>query len=88
MHNSSLFYSKKIFLIQEASDKICEIMLKILDQNFSDAKIFIFSNNLDKKSRLRSLFEKEKALVVVPCYADNFQTLNYYIKNKLGNLMD
>ncbi len=61
-------------------------MLKILDQNFSDAKIFIFSNNLDKKSRLRSLFEKEKALVVVPCYADNFQTLNYYIKNKLGNL--
>ncbi len=85
LHNSSLFYSNKIFLIQEASDKICEIMLKILDQNFSDAKIFIFSNNLDKKSKLRNLFEKEKALVVVPCYADNFQTLNYYIKNKLGN---
>ena len=62
-----LFYSKRIFLIQEASDKICEIMLKILDQNFSDAKIFIFSNNLDKNP-LRNLFEKEKALVVVPCY--------------------
>ena len=38
---------------------------------------------LDKKSKLRNLFEKDKGLASIPCYQDNHISLSTYIKRSL-----
>ena len=43
------------------------------------------SDNLEKKSKLRSLFEKDKNLVCVPFYPDNDQTLSKLAYKFLSN---
>lgn len=73
--NKSLFINKKIIIIKRASDKILKILEKILDTEIQDI-IIINAENLDKKSKLRSLFEKDKKLVCIPFYPDNHQTLS------------
>ena len=81
--NTSLFSSKKFIFILEASDKILEI-IKNIGENNVDVKIFIFSNILDKKSKLRSYFEKENKMAIIACYQDNERTLSKYIQTKLN----
>ena len=73
--NKSLFTNQKIIIIKRASDKILKIIEKILDTEIQDI-IIINAENLDKKSKLRSLFEKDKKLVCIPFYPDNYQTLS------------
>ena len=81
--NTSLFSSKKIILINDCSEKIKNKIFEIIKDEKKDVKIFLFSENLDKKSSLRSYFEKEKNLAVVPCYQDNDKTLSIYLRDKL-----
>ncbi len=73
--NKSLFTNQKVIIIKRASDKILKIIEKILDREIQDI-IIINAENLDKKSKLRSLFEKDKKLVCIPFYPDNHQTLS------------
>ena len=83
IYNTSLFNPKKIIFINEVSDKIKNILSKILEGQKSDVKIFLFSQNLDKKSSLRNIFEKGEQTGVVACYQDNERTLSNYIRKKL-----
>ena len=80
--NKSLFDSKKTIVIKRATDKIIKILDKIKDKNIEDT-IIICSENLDKKSKLRTLFEKEKNYICVPFYPDNEQTLLKFAQNFL-----
>ena len=80
--NKSLFDSKKTIVIKRATDKIIKILDKIRNKNIEDT-IIISSENLDKKSKLRTLFEKEKNYVCVPFYPDNEQTLLKFAQNFL-----
>ena len=64
--NISLFEKKKIFFINDASDKILEILKDVI-KDFDDQEIYLFSNLLDKRSKLRNFFEKEKLCGIVPC---------------------
>ena len=73
--NKSLFSEKQIFLIKRASDKIHKIIEEIRLKEISDT-IIIHSDNLEKKSKLRSYFEKDKKLICIPFYPDNEQTLS------------
>ena len=82
--NESLFSEKKIIFIQSATDKILSEILESLEKENLNIKIFIFSDNLDKKSKLRSLFEKEKKLTIIPCYEDNERTMITYINQELA----
>ena len=81
--NYSLFDKQKVFLINYVNDKILSIIEKIEKKN--DQKIFLFSNLLDKKSKLRNYFEKSKSAAVIPCYNDNLLSLKKIILNKLKN---
>ena len=81
--NKSLFDSKKTIVIKRATDKIIKILDKITDKNIEDT-IIICAENLDKKSKLRTLFEKEKNYICVPFYPDNEQTLLKFAQNFLG----
>ena len=73
--NKSLFSSDQIFIIKRATDKIHKILENINLKEISD-KMIIHADNLEKKSKLRSYFEKDKELLCVPFYPDNDQTLS------------
>ena len=78
----SLFDNEKIFIVNEADDKIIDIISEI-DKIISNEKIFIFSNILEKKSKLRNYFEKSKQHGVTACYADNEISIKKIIFIKL-----
>ena len=83
----SLFEEKKIIIIKRSTDKILKIVENLHSKNIEDV-IIINADNLEKKSKLRSYFEKNKKLICVPFYPDNDQTLsklayNYLIDKKI-----
>ena len=82
--NESLFNDKKIFFIHEVSDKILNQISECLEKENKEIKIYIFSDNLEKKSKLRNLFEMSKNLAALPCYEDNERTLIAYVNKELN----
>tara|TARA_E500000178_G_C16897069_1_gene696287 strand:- start:28 stop:1017 length:990 start_codon:yes stop_codon:yes gene_type:complete len=80
--NLSLFEDKKVFFLLDVNDKILNIIQEIILKN-NENKFFLFSEKLDKKSKLRSFFEKEKLTDVIPCYNDNEISLRKIISTKL-----
>ena len=84
--NQSLFAVKKIIFIQEGTDKIFNEISECLKTMSNDIQIYILSGVLEKKSKLRSLFEKNEKLCAFPCYEDNERTLISYINKELRNL--
>jgi len=84
INNRSLFSEKKIIFIQFATDKILNEVIESLEKESVDTKIVIIADNLDRKSKLRILFEKEKKLAVFACYQDNDRSLIDYINKELA----
>ena len=84
INNRSLFSEKKIIFIQFATDKILNEIIESLEKKSVDTKIVIIADNLDRKSKLRILFEKEKKLAVFACYQDNDRSLIDYINKELA----
>jgi len=74
--SKSLFDSEKIIIIKRVTDKILKIIDEIDSKTIEDIKIILNADNLEKKSKLRSLFEKDKKYVCVPFYPDTEQTLS------------
>ena len=74
--SKSLFEQQKFIVIKRATDKILDIIKILHLRNLEDTKIILDSDNLEKKSKLRSYFEKHRTLVCVPFYPDNEQTLS------------
>ena len=72
----SLFDKEKILIIKRTTDKILKVIEKISEKNIEDIKIVLNADVLEKKSKLRSFFEKDKRLVCVPFYPDDDQTLS------------
>ena len=72
----SLFDDEKIIIIKRVTDKMLKILDKITEKNIKDFKIVLNADVLEKKSKLRSLFEKDKTLVCVPFYPDDGKTLS------------
>ena len=83
INNTSLFNEKKVIILHEVSDKIFKIVEELLDRTGNNLKLFILSGNLDKKSKMRNLFEKVNNIGIIPCYNDNHRTMAEYIKLKL-----
>ena len=82
--NKSLFEDERLIIINRASDKIETIIQEILEKNINEASIIINAELLDKKSKLRNLFEKDKnKLVSVAFYPDNNETLYRLANNFL-----
>ena len=81
--SESLFENEKIIIINRATDKILKIIEELIDRNITNLKIIINSDNLDKKSKLRSFFEKNKKLICVAFYPDNIITLSKIIQSFL-----
>ncbi len=79
----SLFESEKLIIISRGTDKLCNIIIELLEGKEIESKIIIKCSNLEKKSKLRNLFEKEKQLICTPVYEDDSRSLNFIINNFL-----
>jgi len=79
--NKSLFNEKKTIFIEQADDKILKIVENF--EKLEDVEIFLFASALNKKSKLRSFFEKSKIFGISPCYEDNVITIRKIIQEKL-----
>ncbi len=73
--NKSLFEDQKIFIISRVSNKMSEYIEIIEEKKLTECKMIFKSSILEKKSKLRSLFEKSKNLAVIPFYEDNSNSL-------------
>jgi DNA polymerase-3 subunit delta len=81
--SKSLFEQEKFIIIKRATDKILKVIEILHSKNIEDTTIILNSDNLEKKSKLRSLFEKDKELICIPFYPDNNQTLSKLAYNFL-----
>jgi len=81
--SKSLFEKEKFIVVKRATDKILKIIENLNSKQLDDTAIIIISDNLEKKSKLRSFFEKDKKLICVPFYPDNDQTLSKLAYNFL-----
>ena len=77
----SLFEDKKIIVINRATDKFLKIIEELLEKNITDISLIINSDTLEKKSKLRSWFEKKKELICVPFYPDTPEFLSKHAQN-------
>ncbi len=76
---NSLFESAKIILIKRGTDKILKIIEELNEKDIQDLVIIINSENLEKKSKLRSYFEKHKKNICIAVYPDDEKTLTKLI---------
>ena len=75
IYSKSFFENEKLILVSEVTDKSVDLIKQIISDNISDVKIVLIAKRLDKKSKIRNLFEKEKIALIVPFYEDSPQTL-------------
>ncbi len=84
----SLFNEEKIIIVSRVSDKILKYIEEIKTRNFENIIIILKSGLLEKKSKIRNLFENGKELIIIPFYDDNHQALSsiaveFLNKNKI-----
>jgi len=84
IYSGSLFSNKKLIFIYEGTDKIIKKISEVYDKYPDNIILLIFSKILEKKSKLRNFFEKEKKAVCIPCYLDNEKDLEIIAKLELG----
>ncbi len=87
--NKSFFDELKLIIISRVSEKIIKLINELLDRKIKDVTIVLNSSILEKKSKLRLIFEKDKNLICVPFYKDDNRTLvqlanNFFRNNKIS----
>ena len=87
--SKSLFENEKIIIIKRVTDKILKIIEEIEEKKIEDLKIIINADILEKKSKLRSFFEKSREHVCVAFYPDTNQVLskltyNFFNQKKIS----
>ena len=85
----SFFENEKLIIISRATDKIKDIIEEIFLKKIGDIKIILSASILEKKSKLRNYFEKNKNTICIAFYADTNQTLsgiamNFFRENKIS----
>ena len=81
--SGSLFSNKKVITINNVTDKIFKQIEKIIEKNPKNILLIILSQILEKKSKLRNLFEKQDNTICVPCYLDSEKDLENIIYKEL-----
>ena len=88
--SGSLFDENKFVIINQTTDKIVKIIEILIEkkEKIKEIAILLNANSLEKKSKLRSIFEKN--LLCVPFYIDNNETLfkftETFLKQKKINI--
>jgi len=84
--NKSFFDESKLIIVNGSTDKILPLIKDVLEKKPEDIDIILKSKVLEKKSKLRTYFEKDNYVNIVAFYKDNRQTLlaqtEGYFKNQ------
>jgi len=86
INNLSLFEKNKLIIIHEANDKILSQIKE--NSTKTDNIVVVLSGILDKKSKLRDFFSKEKSCAIIACYNDNERSLIDFIKRELNDFQN
>ena len=78
--NKSFFDDEKFIIINRASNKILDLIQELIESQVNDLKMIIKAGPLEKKSKLRSYFEKNKLTVITAFYEENYQSLLLMMK--------
>ena len=81
--SKSLFENQKLLIINRSSEKILKFISELIEREIPDIFVIINSTALDKRSKLRKLFEKDKNLICVPFYQDTNSTLTARVQKFL-----
>tara|TARA_B100000900_G_scaffold24517_1_gene19084 strand:+ start:2548 stop:3537 length:990 start_codon:yes stop_codon:yes gene_type:complete len=89
LSSKSLFDKEKIIIIKRANDKLLNLVEKINLSMLEDVNIIINTDILEKRSKIRSKFEKDKNYICIAFYPDDQQTLvklsfNFFKENKIA----
>ena len=81
----SFLGTRKVIKIKDANEDVVE-PLKLLLKNYQKLEAFIIlsADELSPSSKLRSLFETNKRLAVLPNYIDTDENLSFIIKDTLA----
>ena len=84
--SQSFFDEEEKIIINNSTDKILDVFKQVKERNYKDIKIISVSGSLEKKSKLRSYFEKDKNLACIAFYPDDAKMLlsqaNIFFKSK------
>ena len=75
INSKSFFEEEKLILISDISDKFLNLVEEVLDSELKEITIILIANKLEKKSKIRNFFEKNKKILIIPFYEDSIQTL-------------
>ncbi len=86
--SKSFFEKEKLILISRVTDKINTLIEEVLAKKVKDLVVVLNAGVLEKKSKLRTLFEKNRETICVPFYEDNNQILSgmvnkFFRENKI-----
>ena len=74
--SKSFFEVEKLIIISRVTDKIKDTIEELLERKVDDLILILNASSLEKKSKIRSLFEKDNEIICIPFYEDDNQTLS------------
>ena len=77
-----ILFERSRSILELVFSAFLEILIELDTTGITDNKIYLFSDILDKKSKLRAFFEKSKKYGVVACYPDNEISIRKIIQEK------
>ena len=83
IYSGSLFSVTKIIVIHDSSDKLTNLLDDIVSKYPKNVFIIFLSNILEKKSKLRKIFETNNDILCIPCYPDNNKDLESIARSEL-----
>ena len=83
LYSQGLFDNERTIIIKRTNDKILKVIEKIEPKKLDDTLIIVDADNLEKKSKLRTYFEKHKNFICIAFYEENEQTLVKVAQNFL-----
>ncbi len=98
IYSGSLFSITKVIVVYDASDKLTNLLEDIVEKRPKNLFVIFFSNILEKRSKLRKIFETNNDIVCIPCYLDNnkdleiiaryeFKKNNIHVSQEIINLL-
>ncbi len=79
----SMLGGRRVIRLRNAGDTLTKTISAFLEQSMGDALVLVEGDDLGPRSSLRKLFEEAGNAAALPCYADDAQTLDRYIRSRL-----
>ena len=83
--SKSFFEDKKLIIINHVTEKFIKEIEELLERNIENIILVLLSGILEKRSKLRIFFEKEKNLTIVPFYKDDDKILSNITRHYLND---